>query len=397
MTPVSTATSGPPAHSNGSTPSGRQIDLPALLAELTPERGWLVLPAFAEPHAHLDKAFLAEVVENPTGDLMGAIDAMRAHAPSVTIADTIERAERAARLMLSNGCTAIRSHADMSAETGLDAIEALIAVRERLRDLVDLQIVALCGWPSTGAAGANQRAMLRDAVAMGIDVIGGCPHLEDDPVEANAVFLGIAAEAGLPLDLHTDETLDAAKLTLDDLSMRVIESEFPHGVTASHCVSLGLQPEAVQRRIAEQVAAAGIHVVALPHTNLFLQGRHHQQAMPRGLTAVRALREAGVTVAAGADNLQDPFNPMGRGDPLETAALMVMTTHLLPFEALDSIAAAPRRVMGLAPTEPISGNLVAVRASTVREAIAFGPADRIVVRQGRLVAGDIPAQAHRQS
>ena len=78
------------------------------------------------------------------------------------------------------------------------------------------------------------------------------------------------------------------------------------------------------------MAAAGIAVVALPATNLYLQGREHQQAMPRGVTAVRALREAGVVVAAGADNLQDPFNPLGRACPFETAALMVLTAHLSP-------------------------------------------------------------------
>ena len=103
-------------------------------------------------------------------------------------------------------------------------------------------------------------------------------------------------------------------------------------MTASHCVSLGMQPPARQHEVAEAVAAAGIAVVALPATNLYLQGRDHPQAMPRGLTAVRALRDAGVVVAAGADNLQDPFNPLGRACPFETAALMVLTAHLTPAE-----------------------------------------------------------------
>jgi cytosine/creatinine deaminase len=205
-----------------------------------------------------------------------------------------------------------------------------------------------------------------------------------------------SSAAALPVDLHTDETLDPAKLALDDLSKRVIEMEFPHSVTASHCCSLGVQPEDVQRRIAEQVADAGIHVVALPHTNLFLQGRDHQHAMPRGLTAVKALRDAGVNVAAGADNLQDPFNPVGRGDPLETAALMVMSAHLLPDDALHSVSGAVRAVLGLAPADPAAGELVALRAATVREAIAFGPADRIVLRHGRLVSGELPGGSARR-
>ena len=111
-----------------------------------------------------------------------------------------------------------------------------------------------------------------------------------------------------------------------------------------------MQSELRQREVAEQVAAAGISVVALPHTNLFLQGRESQVCMPRALTAVKALRAAGVNVAAGADNLQDPFNPVGRGDPLETAGLMIMTAHLLPADALHMVAGAARAAMGLAPS-----------------------------------------------
>ncbi|HEY5874536.1 MAG TPA: amidohydrolase family protein, partial [Ilumatobacteraceae bacterium] len=252
------------------------------------------------------------------------------------------------------------------------------------------QIVALTSWPITGRAGADSRALLRDAIAAGVDLVGGCPYLDTDPIEANATLLSIAAAAGLPLDLHTDETLDPASLSLEDLAMRVISTGFPHPVTASHCVSLGVQPASVQRRVAEAVAAAGISVVALPHTNLFLQGRDHQVAMPRGLTAIAALRTAGVDVAAGADNLQDPFNPMGRGDPLETAALMVMAAHFLPDDAIAAVTSRARRAVGLAPSlvEPgAPADLVAIPATTVREALAFQPGGRMTFRGGTLVSG----------
>jgi len=341
------------------------------------DNGYLLLPAFAEPHAHLDKAFLAERVDNPTGDLLGAILAMEAARDSITVEDTIERAERAARLMASNGCTAIRTHVDLTLAGGLTSVEALIEVRDRLRGLVEIQVAALCAWPSIGAEGANQRALVREAIAMGIDVVGGCPHLETDPAAANDGLLILAAEAGLPIDLHTDETLNPSMLALEDLAERVVATGFPHHVAASHCVSLVLQSERRQCEVAEKVAAAGISVIALPHTNLFLQGRECQVAMPRAVTAVKALRAAGVNIAAGADNLQDPFNPMGRGDPLETAGLMVITAHVMPADALDMVSVAARTAIGLGP----SHDHVAVRAATIREAIAFGPADRLVVRE----------------
>jgi len=354
--------------------------------------GRLLLPAFAEPHAHLDKAFLAELVPNPTGDLMGAIRAMDELGGRIEVDDIVARAGRAVRLLVANGVTAIRTHVDLIEANGMRSLDALLEVRDRVRELVTIQICGLTGWPSVGAEGAAQRAQLTMAIERGIDLVGGCPHLERDPSAANAQFLDIAADAGLPLDLHTDETLDPGALGLEDLARQVLDRGFAQGVTASHCVSLSMQTEDRQRQIAALVAEAGIGVVALPQTNLFLQGHGHPTGMPRGLTALRALREAGVHVAAGADNLQDPFNPVGRGDPLETAALMVMAGHLLPGDALASVSAHARCVMGVpGAVEPLVAgalaDLVAIPASSVREAVAMGPPGRVVVRAGQVVAG----------
>lgn len=352
--------------------------------------GRLLLPAMAEAHAHLDKAFLAETVPNPTGDLMGAIINIEAARDRITVADTAARAERAARLIAANGAAAIRTHADLTTAGGLTSITALLQVRELLRDLVAIEVFALSGSPTIGSDGATQRSLIAEAVAMGIDGLGGCPHLEPDPEAANEMFLTLAAEAGLPLDLHTDETLDPTRFALADLARRVNATGFGLPVTASHCVSLSMQSDAVQQQVAEQVAAAGIHVVALPSSNLFLQGRDQQSAMPRGLTAVKALRAAGVNVAAGADNLQDPFNPVGRGDCLETAGLVIMAGHVLPGDAYEMVSGNVRRLMGRPVAGPSVGqvaDLVLVPAATVREAIAFGPTGRTVIRAGRVVHG----------
>ena len=350
--------------------------------------GWLLSPAAVEPHAHLDKAFLAEVIPNPSGDLMGAITAMSEHRHLLDVADTVDRAERAARLMASNGYRYVRTHADTTTEHGLRSIEALTEVRRRVADVIDVEIVSLCGWPVIGPGGADQRSLLREALATGADVVGGCPHLEHsgDARAATEFFLQCAADHGVGVDLHTDETLDPTATGLVDLA-EMTAAGFDQAVTASHCVSLGMQSADRQQEVAELVAAAGISVVALPHTNLYLQGRD-RAPMPRALTAVAALRAAGVNVAAGADNLQDPFNPVGRACPFETAGLMVMTSHLLPHDAWASVTSNS----ALATSAPVieiaagvSADLVAVRAATVREAIAFGPNDRMVWRRGRTV------------
>jgi cytosine deaminase len=174
---------------------------------------------------------------------------------------------------------------------------------------------------------------------------------------------------------------------LSDLARRVLAG-FAGPVSASHCVSLGQRDESDQRAIAELVAEAGIDVIALPHTNLFLQGRGHVP-MPRGLTAVAALRAAGVNVAAGADNLQDPFNPLGRACPFETAGLMVLAAHLLPHEAWNSVSSASNKALRRPANDIVAGgpaHLVAVHAQSVREAIAFAPDARLVWTFGRRIS-----------
>jgi cytosine deaminase len=359
-------------------------------AEIIELAGHLLLPAAVEAHAHLDKAFLADVVTNETGDLLGAIEAMTAARSRLNVSETLERAERAARLLAANGVGLVRTHADTTLDHGLTSVEAMVRLRERVVDVIDVEVVALCGWPVAGAAGADQRALLLAALDLGADVVGGCPHLEDGGATraATEALLTIAADRGAAVDLHTDEVLDPTVLGLVDLAELVSMLGFPHPVTASHCVSLGLLPVDRQREVAAAVAAAGISVVALPATNLYLHGREQQQRMPRAVTAVRALREAGVNVAAGADNLQDPFNPLGRACPFETAGLMVMTAHVPPAVAWAMVSDHARTALGRPPLTVAAGqpaDLLAVPASSLRSAIATGPGPRRVWHGGRPV------------
>ena len=355
--------------------------------QIVDAKGALLTSSLAEPHAHLDKAFLSERISNPTGDLMGAINAMESGRDQITVDDTIARAERAVRLMVSNGVTAIRTHADVTEWNSLDSIDALLEVRNRTREIVEIQIVALLGWPLSGDLGQANLALGKKAIRLGADILGGCPHLDVDPVGANIALLQLASELGCGLDLHTDEHTDAHRVSLEDLAERVMATKFAHSVTASHCVSLGMQTEDVQQRISEKVALASIGVVALPHTNLFLQGRDKSTAPPRGLTAISKLRRAGVRVAAGADNLQDPFNPLGSGDPLETAALMVLAAHQLPDDAFDAISNTAKSVIGTAQSHLEIGDradLLLTQADSLREAIANRSARSMVMYRGRL-------------
>ena len=347
--------------------------------------GYVLLPSFVEPHAHLDKALTVSRSINRTGDLLGAIEAMNAIADTFTTADFARRADAALRIHLAYGTTVVRSHVNIGSTFGMRALAALVEVREAWRGIVDLELVALVGHPLQGSAGTD----LKIALSEGADVAGGCPHLDPDPIGAVDACLDIAGEAGVPLDLHTDETLNPRMLTLEHLAEQVSRTGFAHGVTASHCVSLGVQPPDVQQRVAEKVAAAGVAVVALPQTNLYLQGREHPESTPRGLTAVRPLLAAGATVAAGGDNLRDAFHPAGRGDALEVGALMVTAGHLSVPAALHTLTAAGRTALRRAPVALAPGDradLVAVRAADANEALGAAGPDRLVWSGGRLVA-----------
>ena len=353
--------------------------------------GWLLLPAMAEPHAHLDKAMTADEVLNPRGDLMGAIEAWfkAAEDGRLSYDRTVERATHALEMLLVHGVTAVRTHINVTADIGISSVLAVQEAARTVEGLIDFQMVALTGWPMTGPGSAANVRALEAAVEAGVGLVGGVPNLQDDPPAHISDVLALATSAGIDIDLHTDETLDPSVLTLRELARQVLDKGFDGTVAASHCVSLGMQAPEVQAAVAAEVAAAGISVIALPQTNLFLQGRDDPTATPRGLTAVQALLDAGAAVAAGADNVQDPFNLVGRSDPLETAALMVMAGHRLPAAAYDMVSNVSRRAMGLPavnfePGDP--ADVVAVGAPSLRGAMADAPMSRRVYRRGRLVA-----------
>ena len=185
-------------------------------------RGYLLLPALAEPHAHLDKALTADRVPNRTGDLFGAIEAWVAYRPQLTVDDIVERATRAALLLLGNGTTAIRTHVDVAADVGLRCVEALVRREERAgRPARPADRGARRPAPRRIAEERPHQALLRDAMDAGADVVGGCPHIDPEPMAALHHCVALAAERERPIDLHTDETLDPAVLGVVELAADV--------------------------------------------------------------------------------------------------------------------------------------------------------------------------------
>jgi cytosine deaminase len=354
--------------------------------------GYVLTSSFVEPHAHLDKAFLADRITNPSGDLMGAIRGLEAVRATITHEDLVERATRAVHLMSQNGVTSIRTHADTTLSGGLSSIHALLEVKRNCAHFMDIQVAMLLEWPVTGTAGKEHQALARDAISAGIDVVGGCPHLDPDPRGAVEFFVNLAVESGLPLDLHADENMRPDSSDLENLADIVLRDKLSHQMNASHCVSLSTRSENDIDRIAAKVATAGITVTALPQTNLFLQERGVSTNPARAITPIHRLQKAGVIVAAGADNLQDPFNLVGRGDPLEIASLLMISAHSTAYRAIQMVSSNSHKAVhgvtsSMAVGEP--ADFTAMPATNLRESIAMGPPDRIVVYGGVVIDNQI--------
>jgi cytosine/creatinine deaminase len=357
--------------------------------------GWRILPSAVEPHAHLDKALTAPRVDPDAGnDLVAAITQWRAILPAIDAADIQERALHAVRRYVARGITAIRTHVDVPPSGDpLRAVDALIAVREQLRGRVTLQVCVLAGSDVPDA-------VVADAAARGVDVIGGCPHLAPDPHRETTRMLDLAERLDLPVDLHADEQtgvdLPDAGLDIVDLAEQVLARGLRQRVTASHCVRLGMLPPERLARVLELAARAGLGIVTLPITNLYLQGRDATHAAPRGIAAVRQILDAGIPLGAGADNLRDPFNPAGRADPFETTSLLMTAAHLRPLEALAAVTTGARTVLGLpeAGTAPgAAADLVLVPDTDLGDVLAGAVDARVVVSGGRVVADTRVARA----
>ncbi|MFI8289300.1 amidohydrolase family protein [Streptomyces sp. NPDC085614] len=321
--------------------------------------GYLLLPAPAEPHAHGDTALGAD----SPGPVSYAVDEVQ------------RRATEAALLQLGHGATALRAHVRIGDVQGLGPLEAVLQARRSLRGLADLTAVAM---PRllTGLAGADGLAMLRDAVKMGAGVVGGCPDLDPDPAGYVEAVLGLAAEHGCPVDLHTDAD-DPARLA----RLAAMAGGLRPGVTIGPCAGLARLPADQARRTADRLAAAGVTVVCLPQGGC-------GATETRGAAPVRLLRAAGVRLAAGSGALRDVANPVGRGDPLEAAYLLASLGGLPATEAYGAVSAEARAAMGLPEVRVEAGfpaELLAVRGERLAGVLSLAYS-RIVVHRGRVVA-----------
>jgi cytosine deaminase len=261
-------------------------------------------------------------------------------------------------------------------------MEGILAAKRRVAASIDVEIVAFSS-SRNDLAESPALARLERAVDAGADLLGASLNSSADPTGALAALLDLAERVELPVDIHLDEHLQPEKMLASLVADEVIARGLQGRVTLSHlCVLAALDANAAAALIGK-LARAEITVVALPETNLFLQERGERSPLRRGVTLVRELLAAGVKVRLGTDNIRDWFFPFGDGDMLETARMAAIASHLDDVPQLIAAACDGRRTI----EEGDVADLVLVQASSLDDALARRPSERIVFKAGRQVAG----------
>lgn len=376
-----------------------RIDGPA--ARIIDATGRLVAPPFADPHFHMDATLSLGLPRlNRSGTLLEGIALWGELKPLLTPDAVMERALRYCDLAVSQGLLSIRTHVDVC-DDRLTAVEALVEVRRRVAPYIDLQLVA---FPQDGLYRdpTAERNLLR-ALDMGVDVVGGIPHFERTmQAGADSVrrLCEIAAERGLPVDLHCDESDDPMSRHIETLAAETVRLGLQGRVVGSHCTSMHSMDNYYASKLIPLIAEAQVHIVPNPLINITLQGRSDTYPKRRGMTRVPELRAAGVNVAFGQDCTMDPWYPLGSADMLEVAHMGIHAAPMTSREAMawafTSVTVNGHLAMGLPdPTLREGGpaTMVVLQARDPIEAVRMKSTRLAVIRDGRVLSETAPRRA----
>ncbi|MGH1358983.1 MAG: amidohydrolase family protein [Burkholderiaceae bacterium] len=376
--------------------SSAQPSVPTLDAQ-----GYLVSPPFVDAHFHMDATLsYGQPRVNESGTLLEGIQLWGELKPNLTREALIERALTYCDWAVGKGLLAIRSHVDIC-DDSLLAVEALLDVREQVRDYLDLQLVA---FPQDGLLRSpGARNNLIRALDMGVDVVGGIPHFErtmSDGAQSIEILMELAADRGLQVDMHCDETDDPLSRHIETLAMQTHRLGLGARVNASHLTSMHSMDNYYVSKLIPLMAESGLQVVANPLINITIQGRHDAYPKRRGLTRVPELLAAGVNVGFGHDCVMDPWYSMGSADMLEVAAMGLhacqMTSSKAMQQCFDAVTVNNASVMqlpGYGMKPGCHGDLVVLQAHDPVEALRLRATRLFVIRRGRLLARTEPATA----
>lgn len=351
--------------------------------------GKLVIPGLVESHFHLDKALLGAGAPATAGSVAGAISTTAAMKRRFTRADIAARARRALELAIRHGTTAMRTHVEVDPIVGLAGMEAIVPLKREYAWAIDLQI---CVFPQEGIFKApGTDALMRQALAMGGDVVGGVPYNDTDPLAHLDFVFALARELDRDVDLHLDFADDADRLLVGEVVDRIVRDGWQGRVCAGHMSALGaLVPDALAPIVA-RVRDAGLSILVLPATDLYLMGRNDLNNVRRGLAPARRLHEAGVNVAVSTNNVQNPFTPFGDCDLLRIANLLATAGH---FGTADDLALVLRmatehgaralRLSDYGLREGARADVVVLDCAEPAAAVAAIPERLMVIKNGRL-------------
>ena len=361
--------------------------------------GHLVSPPFVDPHFHMDATLsLGTPRMNVSGTLLEGISLWGELKPIQSVEQIFERAMRYCNLAVSMGLGAIRSHVDVCDDT-LKGVEALLEVQKQVAAYIDLQLVA---FPQDGVF-RDPTALnnLKRALDMGVSVVGGIPHFERTMKEgANSVraLCKIAAERGLMVDMHCDESDDPHSRHIETLAFETQRLGLQGQVAGSHLTSMHSMDNYYVSKLIPLIAEAGVHAIPNPLINIMLQGRHDSYPKRRGQTRVRELRDAGITVGFGSDCVMDPWYSLGKADMLDVAFMGLHVGQLSSRADMrwcfDAVTKNSAEVMGLEKYGVEVGNyadMVVLQAKDPIEAIRLRPTRLAVIRRGKLIAQTTPS------
>ncbi|MBY5340632.1 cytosine deaminase [Rhizobium leguminosarum bv. viciae] len=359
-------------------------------------RDGMVWPCFADIHTHLDKGHIWPRQANPDGSFMGALDAVRAdREANWSAADVKRRMEFSLRSAHAHGTSLIRTHLDSLAPQHRISFEVFAEIRDAWKDRIALQAVAL--FPLDAMADSAFFADLVTTIRQTGGLLGGVTRMGPELVWQLDMLFRTAAEHGLDIDLHVDETDDRGAETLKAIAEAVLRNGFEGKVTAGHCCSLARQDEDTAARTVELVAKAGVAVIALPMCNMYLQDRYPGRTPRwRGVTLFKELAAAGVATAVASDNTRDPFYAYGDLDPVEVFREAVRILHLdHPLDtAARVVTTSPAAIVGrpdkgrIAAGDP--ADLVLFSARRWSEFLSRPQADRVVLRRGKVIDRSLP-------
>lgn len=363
-------------------------------------RGNLVSPPFIDPHLHLDAVLsVGDPRYNMTGTLLEGIQIWGERKPDLTKEIIKKNAIEAIKWEVANGTLKIRTHADTTDPTLL-TVESLLEVKDEMKDLVDLQIVA---FPQDGVYTSPEgEKLMRRALDMGADVVGGIPHNEftrEDGVRDVEFAFELAEKYHRLIDIHVDETGDDQSRFVEVMAKLAINNGMQGLVTASHTTAMHNYNNDYAFKLIGILKRAGMNMITNPFDNSVLQNRTDGYPRRRGHTRVDELHSRGVNVSIGHDSIMDPWYPMGKGSMLQAANLLLHTAHMSGYDQIpalfDMITVNSARTMNIQDQYGIEegkpADLIVLDAKTEMDAIRLMSECLYVIRKGKCVAATAPA------